>query len=292
MKVNTLYLSRTDRSLIATVRLCAATASILTLLIFIFLLFESVSFLRNISPALLFDSQWFPSEGKYGVGGMVAGSLAVVAGSLIIASPLAIAVAFFHHFAAKNWVTTLSRRLLETMVGIPSVVYGFWGLVVLVPRINEINPPGQSLLAASIIVAMMILPTIAMVLDSALETMPKDLRLGAAALGLSTCSTIFQVVWPKLRPSLVAAFTLGGGRALGETMAVAMVAGNIVQIPSSVFDPVRTLTANIALEMSYATGAHRSSLFVSGLALLLVSAIFASIANTATVVKSAETVRQ
>jgi len=151
------------------------------------------------------------------------------------------------------------------------VVYGLWGLMVLVPALARIGPPGQSVLAGVLVLALMILPTIALVSDTALGAVPEIHLRGAAAAGLSRWAIVRSIALPTARSGILTGILLGTGRALGETMAVVMVTGNVAQIPDGVFAPVRTLTANIALEMAYATDAHRSALFVSGLVLALLT---------------------
>ena len=151
------------------------------------------------------------------------------------------------------------------------MVFGLWGLVVLVPLIARVGPPGQSVLAGVLVLAVMILPTIALVADAALGAVPEDTLRGGAAAGLSRWALVRSLALPSARAGIATGILLGTGRALGETMAVLMVTGNVVQVPGSLLAPVRTLTANIALEMAYATDAHRSALFVSGLALALVT---------------------
>jgi phosphate transport system permease protein len=161
---------------------------------------------------------------------------------------------------------------MELLAGIPSVVYGLWGLVVLVPLITQVQPPGSSLLAGILIVALMILPTVALLTEASLASLPPAYWRGSAALGLGTWATVQGVCLPAIRSGMLTAVMLATARALGETMAVLMVCGNVVQVPESVFAPVRTLTANIALEMAYALDLHRSALFASGLVLMLVVA--------------------
>ena len=161
---------------------------------------------------------------------------------------------------------------VQLLAGIPSVVYGFWGLVTLVPLVRELAPPGPSLFAGVLVLALMIVPTITLLSLAALERVPENLFQGAAALRLSRWATLRAVVLPSARAGLSTAVLLGTLRAVGETMAVLMVCGNVARTPTSVFDPVRTLTANIALELGYATSEHRSVLFVSGLALMLMVA--------------------
>jgi phosphate transport system permease protein len=158
--------------------------------------------------------------------------------------------------------------LIELLAGIPSVVYGFWGLVVLVPLIGAIHPPGPSLLTGIVILTIMILPTIALLADASFADIPPQYLHGAAALGLPRWATIRGVVFPAAKSGLFTGVLLGSGRAIGETMAMLMVCGNVVQTPHGLFDPMRTLTANMALEMAYALGDHRAALFVSGLVLM------------------------
>ena len=150
------------------------------------------------------------------------------------------------------------------------MVYGLWGLVTLVPMIITIKAPGTSLLAGIIVLAVMIFPTITILIDSAIKTLPKQYLEAAIALGLKRWSTIFGVVLPSVKKSIFAGSVLGAARAIGETMAVLMVCGNVVQVPDSFFEPMRALTSNIALEMAYALELHRSTLFVSGFFLLCI----------------------
>ena len=149
------------------------------------------------------------------------------------------------------------------------MVFGFWGLTTLVPLVNQLHPPGASLLAGILVLTLMILPTIALTTYAAFIAVPDEYIRSAAALGLSGWSMIRGVALPAARTGIVAGIVLAAGRALGETMAVLMVAGNVVQHADSLFDPIRTLAANIALEMAYAMGDHRAVLFVSGLMLML-----------------------
>ena len=159
--------------------------------------------------------------------------------------------------------------MVELLAGIPSVVYGLWGLVVLVPLITRLHPPGPSLLAGIAILTVMILPTVTLAANASFSQVPREYLHGAVALGIGRWSIIRRVVLPAAKSGLFTGIILQTGRAIGETMAILMVCGNVVQTPTSLFDPIRTLTANIALEMGYAVGNHRSALFVSGLLLML-----------------------
>ena len=269
-----------DYLLVWTLRIFSILASVILLLILIFLFSESIPAIKNIGISKFFsDQSWHPTEGQFNLVPMLVATLLIMAGSVIIATPLGILSAVFCNYYAPTTLSTIYRRIIEILAGIPSVVYGFWGLVVIVPIIVEIEPPGPSIIAAILILSIMILPTVALLADSSFRNVPDQYIHGASALGLSRSMTIFNVIIPSAKSGLVTGVILQSGRAIGETMAVLMVCGNIVQIPSSVFDPVRTLTANIALEMAYATGDHRSSLFVSGLILALIVIILLIIAE-------------
>ncbi|GKS63581.1 phosphate transport system permease protein [Nitrospira sp.] len=247
----------------------AAIAGTLVLLIVIFLIVEALPALHHIGLVRFFtDPAWHPAEGFYNLTPMLWGTLFAMAGSVLIATPLGILSAVFCHYYAPPTVARPYRRLIELLAGIPSVVYGFWGLVVLVPLIGELHPTGPSLLAGILVLAIMILPTIALSADASLANVPQYYLRGAAALGLPRWATIRGVVFPAAKSGLFTGVILETGRAIGETMAIMMDCGNVVQTPSSLFDPVRTLTANIALEMAYALGDHRAALFVSGLVLM------------------------
>lgn len=262
-----------DRLLTWALRASAAVTGAVVLVIAAFLVSESLPALRHVGLARFFaDPSWHPAagadEGAFNLLPMLAGTLLATAGAVLLAAPLGLLSALFCRAYAPPVLGRPYRRLIELLAGIPSVVYGFWGLVVLVPLVARWQPPGASLLAGVLILALMILPTIALAADAALENVPGRYLRGAAALGLGRWATLAGVALPAARSGIATGVILGTGRALGETMAVLMVCGNVVAVPSSVFDPVRTLTANIALEMAYALGDHRSALFVSGLFLL------------------------
>lgn len=259
-----------DGAVVFVLRGCALVAGLVVLLIAGFLLIEALPAFRQVGVVRFFtDPHWHPTEGTFNLAPMLVGTLAVTLGAVLLATPVALLSAIFVHFYAPAALAVWYRRLVTLLAGVPSVVYGFWGLVNVVPWIAWLRPPGPSLLAGILILALMILPTIAMLADAALAAVPRAYLQGAAALGLSRWATVRGVALPAARSGLVVAVLLGTGRAMGETMAVLMVCGNVVRMPASLFDPVRTLTANIALEMGYAFGTHRAALFVSGLVLLL-----------------------
>lgn len=259
----------TDGLLCWFLRGIATIAGVIVVLIVAFLIVEAFPVLHHVGLRRFFtDPSWHPAQGLYNLTPMLWGTLFAMAGAVMVATPLGILSAVFCHYYAPPAVARPYRRLIELLAGIPSVVYGLWGLVVLVPLIGEIHPPGPSLLAGIVILAIMILPTIALMADASLANVPPHYLRGAAALGLPRWATVQGIVFPAAKSGLFTGVILETGRAIGETMAILMVCGNVVQTPSSFFDPIRTLTANIALEMAYALGDHRSALFVSGLVLM------------------------
>lgn len=262
-------LYRSDRILITLLQCLAVLSGAVLVLIVGFLLLETVPILSRVGWWRFFsDPGWFPASKQFNLTPMVVGTLLVTLGAITLAAPLGILSAIFCQYYAPSAIATLYRRLIELLAGIPSVVYGFWGLVVLVPLIAKLHPPGPSLLAGILILAVMILPTVMLVTDSSLAAVPSRYWTGSQALGLGTWATVQGVCLPAACSGVITGIMLATARALGETLAVLMVCGNIVQIPGQVFDPVRTLTANIALEMAYALEQHRAALFVSGLVLM------------------------
>lgn len=275
---------RSDRALLWTLHSVAIVAGGIVVLIAVFVGIESMPALRTVGIGRFFaDPLWHPAggadAGRFNLTPMLIGTLAATAGAMLLATPLGIASALFCRFYAPRHVGTAYRRLIELLAGIPSVVYGFWGLVVLAPIIRQWQPPGQSLLAGVLILTVMILPTVALLSESSLRTVPRAYLQGAAALGLSRWATVRGVALPAARSGIFTAILLATGRAIGETMAVLMVAGNVVQVPRTVFDPVRTLTANIALELGYAMDHHRSALFVTGLLLMAMVTVLVILAE-------------
>ncbi len=199
---------------------------------------------------------------------------------MLFGGSIGLFAALFLAEIAPPKVASFFRAMVNLLAGIPSVVYGFFGLVVIVPFIsNYLGGPGNSLLAAIIILSVMILPTLVSLSETALRAVPQEYREGSLALGASPIQTIFKVVIPAARSGIVASFILGVGRAIGETMAVILVVGNRVAFPTSILDPVRPLTANIAMELSYATGLHREALYATGVILLLFIVIINLAAN-------------
>jgi phosphate transport system permease protein len=250
-------------------RLVSIVAGAIVVLIVGFLLRESYPVLQRVGLWHFFaDQEWHPTSGEFGVSPMFWGSLLVTAGAVMVATPLGILSAIFCQYYAPPRIAIIYRRAIELLAGIPSVIYGLWGLVVLVPLIGRIHPPGSSLLTGIVVLALMILPTITLVVDASLANVPTAYLKAAAALGLSRWAIVRGVALPSAKVGLLTGIVLATGRAIGETMAVLMVCGNVTRMPDSLFSPIRTLTANIALEMAYAVNDHRRALFVSGLVLM------------------------
>jgi phosphate transport system permease protein len=258
-----------------------ATSSVLILGIITYYIFsEGAPLIADVGPSNFFGTEWQPLEGKYGISLMIIGSLAVTFGALIIGVPLGLACAIVLAEMAPPRARTILKPVIEILAGIPSVVYGFMGIVVLLPWIrNHFGGTGASALAGSVILGIMVLPTIIGISVDALQAVPRSYRDGSLALGATQWQTIRRVVLPAARSGLVAAVILGMGRAVGETMAVIMVAGNSVQMPDSPLDSVRTLTANIAIEMGYASGDHQKALFATGVVLFIIIMVLNSVAN-------------
>lgn len=248
-----------------------ACVSILSLFFIVFfLLIESWAILQNSSISnYFFDENWHPTDGEYLLLPMILGSLFIMVGAMLLSVPIGIFTALLWQFYAPRWFSLLLERIIEVLSGIPSVVYGFWGIVIIVPLLAEFQAPGTSLLAGIIVLTLIVLPTITLVVHSTLQQVNQLHIQNAIALGLSRFTIICHVIFPQAKRGLLTGVILQAGRAIGETLAVLMVCGNVVQIPGSLFEPVRTLTSNIALEMAYAMDVHRSALFLSGLILLL-----------------------
>lgn len=268
-KRNSSRRSVADRRLVAILGGLAALAGLLVLLITVFVGREAWPALARVGPLrFLTDPSWHPTEGLFGMAPMLAASLAVTIGAVVVATPLGIVSALFARFWAPPTVARWHRRALELLAGIPSVVYGLWGLDTLVPLVARWQPPGASLFAALVILALMILPTVALTSTAALASVDPNVLRGGAALGLDRTAIALRLALPAARGGVATGVVLATARALGETMAVLMVAGNVVRWPTDLFGPVRPLTVNLALEMAYATADHRSALFVGGVLLI------------------------
>ncbi len=252
--------------------LIAACTSILAVaLICIFLFANGLPAIAEVGPLkFLFGTDWSPLSNRFGILPMIIGSIYVTAGAIIIGVPIGILCAvFLAEFCPKKLYKIL-KPAVELMAGIPSIVYGFFGLVVIVPIMQDLfGGSGKSVLTASVLLGIMILPTIVGVAESSIRAVPRSYYEGALALGATHERSVFKTVVPAAKSGITAGVILGVGRAIGETMAVMMVAGNQAVIPESIFSGVRTLTTNIVMEMGYAQDLHREVLLATGVVLFV-----------------------
>jgi phosphate transport system permease protein len=229
----------------------------------------------------LFGTEWRPLQGLFGILPMTVGSILVTLGSMALAIPIGLACAVLLAEVAPTRVRQTLRPAVELLVGIPSVVYGLVGMLIVVPFVRQIGGTGFSVLAASLVLTAMVLPTIISISEDSLRAVPRGYKEASLAMGATHWQTIYHVLIPAARSGIVAAIVLGMGRAIGETMAMIMVIGNAVLIPSSPLDPARTLTGNIAVEINYASGLHQSALFATGVILFLIILVLNSAATVA-----------
>ncbi|HAT4191801.1 phosphate ABC transporter permease subunit PstC [Clostridium perfringens] len=233
----------------------------------------------------MFGTQWIPSANKYGILPMIVASLGATIGALLIGVPVGILTSIFIAEIAPKKIAKIMSGAVELLAGIPSVLYGVFGLAIIVPTIQDVFnlPKGQSLLAVIIVLAIMMLPTVITVSETAIRAVPNAYKEGSLALGASKTETIFKVIVPAAKSGIMTGVVLGIGRAIGETMAVILVAGNTPVIPSSIMDSVRPLTTNIALEMGYAFGTHQEMLFATGVVLftfiLILNLVLSKLSN-------------
>ena len=253
--------------------LLAACVSIISVaLICVFLLANGLPAIAEIGPLkFLTGKTWKPGADIYGIFPMIMGSIYVTGGALLLGVPIALLTAVYLAYFCPKGLYRFLKPAVELLAGIPSVVYGFFGIVVLVPFVRAIGEPwngkGSSIATASILLAIMILPTIIGVVEPALRAVPRNYYEGALALGATHERSVYTVVAPAARSGILAGIVLGVGRAMGETMAVIMVAGNQARMPKGIFQGIRTLTGNIVIEMGYATGLHREALIATGVVL-------------------------
>ena len=252
--------------------LISACASILAILLICFFLFS------NGIPAMseigfgnfLLGDEWRPLNGEFGIFPMIIGSLYVTAGAIIVGVPIGLLCAMFMaRFCPKRLYSVL-KPAIDLMAGIPSIVYGFFGILVIVPAVHNLfGTSGKGLLTASLLLGMMILPTIIGVCETQIRSVPEQYYEGSLALGATHERSVFFVLLPAAKSGVLAGIILGIGRAIGETMAVIMIAGNQPIIPESITSGVRTMTANIVLEMGYAEGLHKEALIATGVFLFV-----------------------
>jgi phosphate transport system permease protein len=268
--------------IIEKILLLIALSSIFILGLITFFIFEEgFPLILKIGPkAFLFGEKWIPSKGLFGIFPMIVSSFWVTFGALLLGIPLGVSCAIF----LCEWVPPVAgmilRPTIQLLAAIPSVIYGFWGLIVLVPVVrNHLGGPGLSILSGSMILGFMILPTIISISEDSLRALPPTYKAGALALGATHWQTIWRVLIPAARSGIMASIILGMGRAIGETMAMIMILGNAVKMPSSFLDSARTLTTNIGIEMGYASGDHRQALFATGVVLFFIIMVLNSLAS-------------
>ncbi len=251
--------------------ICACASIFSVLIICIFLFANGIPAIAEIG---LFDflsgETWKPGNDKYGIFPMILGSIYVTAGSILVGVPIGILTAVYLAKFCHPKVYRVVKPAINLLAGIPSVVYGFFGLIVLVPLLSDLlGGSGKSMTTASILLGIMILPTIIGVSEASIRAVPGSYYEGALALGASHERSVFFATLPAAKSGIMAGVILGIGRSIGETMAVIMVAGNQPRVPDSLLDGVRTMTANIVLEMGYATDLHRDALIATGVVLFV-----------------------
>ena len=247
----------------------------LALLLIIFLVIEAMPFIQGYA-ILDFISglKWSPDSLEFGIFPMILSSLLITTISIVLAAPLSVSCGIYLEEIASNNVREVFKPIIQTLAGIPSVIYGFFGLTVVVPFIrNTFGGTGFSIITASIILAVMILPTIITVTQDAIKSVPDYYKKASLALGSTHWQVIKNIILPQASLGIFTAIILGIGRAVGETLAVLMVIGNVSIITTSLLSPARTLTSNIALEMGYATGIHYNALFMTALILVIIIAL-------------------
>ena len=251
--------------------LTAGFSILAVLMICLFLFANGIPAIHKIGVIdFLFGQKWKPGNDLYGIFPMIVGSLYVTAGAIIFGVPVGLMTAVFLSRFCPKKLHGILKNGIDLLAGIPSVVYGLFGLMVIVPFVrNVFGGNGSSILTASLLLGMMILPTIISVSESSLNSVPSTYYEGARALGATHERAVFMVMLPAAKSGILAGVILGIGRAIGETMAVIMVAGNQARIPDSILKGVRTLTANIVIEMGYAADLHREALIATGVVLFV-----------------------
>lgn len=251
----------------------ALTSIAAVLLICVFLLANGLPAMQKVGIGdFLLGKEWSPSDipPHFGIFPMILGSIYITAGAIIVGVPIGILTAVFMAKMCPPKLYKILKPAVELLAGIPSIVYGFFGLVVVVPIVrNLFSGTGNSILTASLLLGIMILPTIIGISESAIRAVPESYYEGALALGASHNRSVFSAVLPAAKSGIFASVVLGIGRAIGETMAVIMVAGNQPRMPAGILNGVRTLTANIVIEMGYAADLHREVLIATGVVLFV-----------------------
>jgi phosphate transport system permease protein len=279
-----------ERPIEVLIRICGLSAIVFVVLIFAFLLREGVPAFFEISPTALFGRLWYPTFNLFGMLPLILGSLLVTIGAVVISLPLGVATAVFIRELAPGWARDVLKPLIEVLAGIPSVVLGFLGMIVVAPLVRQYlgAPTGLTAFSGSLMLAYMALPTIISIAEDAIDSVPKEARDASFALGATHWQTIWHVVLPNAQSGIIIAIMLGIGRAIGETMAVMMITGNAARLPLSMdafFRPVRTMTATIAAEMGeVAQGStHYHVLFTVGIVLFLITFLVNAVASMVTI---------
>lgn len=251
--------------------IAACTSVLAVLLICIFLFANGLPTIAQIGPLkFLFGQEWKPSNNKFGILPMIVASIYVTGGAILVGVPIAVLTSVFMARYCPKRIYGVLKSGIELMAGIPSIVYGFFGLVLIVPLIRDVfGGPGASMLAAIILLGIMILPTIVGVTEAAIRGVPESYYEGSLALGATKERSIYAVMLPAAKSGILAGIVLGIGRAIGETMAVVMIAGNQPRMPKGLLKGVRTMTMNIVTDMGYATGLHRQSLIATAVVLFV-----------------------
>lgn len=251
--------------------IAACTSVLAVLLICIFLFANGLPTIAQIGPLkFLFGQEWKPSNNKFGILPMIVASIYVTGGAILVGVPIAVLTSVFMARYCPKRIYGVLKSGIELMAGIPSIVYGFFGLVLIVPLIRDVfGGPGASMLAAIILLGIMILPTIVGVTEAAIRGVPESYYEGSLALGATKERSIYAVMLPAAKSGILAGIVLGIGRAIGETMAVVMIAGNQPRIPKGLLKGVRTMTMNIVTDMGYATGLHRQALIATAVVLFV-----------------------
>ena len=251
--------------------IAACTSVLAVLLICIFLFANGLPTIAQIGPLkFLFGQEWKPSNNKFGILPMIVASIYVTGGAILVGVPIAVLTSVFMARYCPKRIYGVLKSGIEFMAGIPSIVYGFFGLVLIVPLIRDVfGGPGASMLAAIILLGIMILPTIVGVTEAAIRGVPESYYEGSLALGATKERSIYAVMLPAAKSGILAGIVLGIGRAIGETMAVVMIAGNQPRMPKGLLKGVRTMTMNIVTDMGYATGLHRQALIATAVVLFV-----------------------
>jgi len=251
--------------------ICACVSILAVVLICVYLFASGIPAIGEIGVTdFLFGTKWKPSSGYYGIFPMIIGSILVTGIAVVIGVPIGILCAVFMSHYCPQKLYRFVKPAINLLAGIPSIVYGFFGLVVIVPIMKDLfGGSGKSLLTAGILLGIMILPTVIKTTESSLNAVPKSYYEGALALGATHERSVFFASLPAAKSGILAAIILGVGRAIGETMAVILVAGNQTIMPESITSGIRTMTSNIVIEMGYAGGLHREALIATGVVLFV-----------------------